>query len=170
MHAPVSLIAPVFALVFAPLLLGLINRTKAFVAGRRFEFVTSSGNRINHRSLDLQIIWDDVIGIAKPSDEICSNERLRWWACLITGISDLGQLLLGTGRGALHPQLCRCGRGLPGSPERLVLAEWRAAQFLALFAVGKLACLARRPGSGGCISWATANRWRWRRTCARPCN
>src|SRR5437764_6175341 len=35
MHAPVSLIAPVFALVFAPLLLGLINRTKAFVAGRR---------------------------------------------------------------------------------------------------------------------------------------
>ena len=64
----------------------------AFVAGRRFEFVTSSGNRINHRSLDLQIIWDDVIGIAKPSDEICSNERLRWWACLITGISDLGQI------------------------------------------------------------------------------
>ena len=35
MDAPVSFIAPVCALVLAPLLLGLINRTKAFVAGRR---------------------------------------------------------------------------------------------------------------------------------------
>ena len=30
-----SLISPVYALLLAPLLLGLINRTKAFVAGRR---------------------------------------------------------------------------------------------------------------------------------------
>jgi formate hydrogenlyase subunit 4 len=35
MPAPVSLISPLCALVLAPLLLGLINRTKAFVAGRR---------------------------------------------------------------------------------------------------------------------------------------
>src|ERR1041384_4766675 len=35
MDAPVSLISPLCALVLAPLLLGLINRTKAFVAGRR---------------------------------------------------------------------------------------------------------------------------------------
>jgi len=35
MDAPVSLISPICALVLAPLLLGLINRTKAFVAGRR---------------------------------------------------------------------------------------------------------------------------------------
>src|SRR5947207_14254256 len=35
MNAPVSLIAPVCGLALAPLLLGLINRTKAFVAGRR---------------------------------------------------------------------------------------------------------------------------------------
>src|ERR1051325_3143678 len=35
MDAPVSLISPICALVLAPLLLGLINRTKAFVVGRR---------------------------------------------------------------------------------------------------------------------------------------
>jgi formate hydrogenlyase subunit 4 len=35
MDAPVSLISPLCALVLAPLLLGLINRTKSFVAGRR---------------------------------------------------------------------------------------------------------------------------------------
>src|SRR5690242_9255244 len=35
MDATVSLISPICALVLAPLLLGLINRTKAFVAGRR---------------------------------------------------------------------------------------------------------------------------------------
>jgi hypothetical protein len=41
----------------------------ALVAHRQFEFVTSNGNRINHRSLDLQIIWEDIDGIARPSDE-----------------------------------------------------------------------------------------------------
>ena len=35
MHAVGSLLPPLFALVLAPLLHGLINRTKAFVAGRR---------------------------------------------------------------------------------------------------------------------------------------
>jgi formate hydrogenlyase subunit 4 len=35
MNAPVSLISPLCALVLAPLLLGLINRTKSFIAGRR---------------------------------------------------------------------------------------------------------------------------------------
>lgn len=35
MDAPASLISPLCAIVLAPLLLGLINRTKSFVAGRR---------------------------------------------------------------------------------------------------------------------------------------
>lgn len=35
MDAPVSLISPLCALVLAPLLLGLVNRTKSFIAGRR---------------------------------------------------------------------------------------------------------------------------------------
>ena len=50
----------------------------------RFEFVTSAGNRIHHRSLDLQIIWDDIIGLATPFSETYSHERLFIWAGLIT--------------------------------------------------------------------------------------
>jgi formate hydrogenlyase subunit 4 len=35
MPAPGSLAVPVCALILAPLLLGIVNRTKAFIAGRR---------------------------------------------------------------------------------------------------------------------------------------
>ncbi|MFT3745479.1 MAG: hypothetical protein QM785_14455 [Pyrinomonadaceae bacterium] len=64
----------------------------ALVAEKQFEFVTSSGNRINHRSLDLQIIWDDIIGVAKPLDESYSPARLLAWAKLVTGNSGLSSI------------------------------------------------------------------------------
>jgi len=64
----------------------------ALVAHRQFEFVTSSGNRINHRSLDLQIIWEDIVGIARPSDEGYSGDRLLNWAALLTGDASLTSL------------------------------------------------------------------------------
>src|SRR5204863_4614190 len=64
----------------------------ALVAQRQFEFVTSSGNRINHRSLDLQIIWEDIVGIARPSDEAYSSERLLNWAVLLTDDTSLRAL------------------------------------------------------------------------------
>ncbi len=57
----------------------------ALIAQRQYEFVTSSGNRINHRSLDLQIIWDDIVGVARPLNELYAPERLLSWAKLITG-------------------------------------------------------------------------------------
>ena len=37
----------------------------ALVANRQIEFVTTKGDRINRRSLDLKIIWDDIEGIAE---------------------------------------------------------------------------------------------------------
>lgn len=95
----------------------------AFVAQRHFEFVTSSGNRINRRSLDLQIIWDDIIGIAKPSGEICSSERLLVWASLITGNSMLGSLENSEGRMAAVEALTDW------------LAEWEGARLLQQFDV-----------------------------------
>jgi hypothetical protein len=61
----------------------------ALVAQKQFEFVTSSGNRINYRSLDLQIIWDDIIGLSVPLNEQYSADRLLSWAKLITGNSGL---------------------------------------------------------------------------------
>ena len=59
----------------------------ALVAQRRIEFVTSKGDRINRRSLDLKIIWDDIEGIAKPSSVVYADKRLTEWARLITGIT-----------------------------------------------------------------------------------
>lgn len=57
----------------------------AMVSGRLLEFVTSNGDRINHRSLDLQLIWDDIVGVGAPAESAYSNERLVEWARLLTG-------------------------------------------------------------------------------------
>jgi hypothetical protein len=64
----------------------------ALVAQREIEFVTANGNRINHRSLDLQIIWDDVIGISKPVEEKYSDAKLLSWVRTLTGISEINSL------------------------------------------------------------------------------
>jgi Family of unknown function (DUF6079) len=57
----------------------------AFVANRELEFVTISGNRIDKRSLDLNIIWDDIVGIAKPLVIKQNTVELVSWAKLLTG-------------------------------------------------------------------------------------
>lgn len=61
----------------------------ALVAQRQIEFVTSKGDRINRRSLDLKIIWDDIEGIAKPASTIYGNARLTEWARILTGADNL---------------------------------------------------------------------------------
>jgi hypothetical protein len=58
----------------------------ALVAQRCLEFVTSKGDRINRRSLDLKIIWDDIVGVAKPSGDLFSSAELTKWAKVLTGI------------------------------------------------------------------------------------
>ncbi|MBX3243681.1 MAG: hypothetical protein KF685_04325 [Acidobacteria bacterium] len=57
----------------------------ALVAERKIEFLTSKGDRISSRSLDLKIIWDDIVGVAKPLDSSVSGKRLITWAQKITG-------------------------------------------------------------------------------------
>jgi len=54
----------------------------ALVAERYIEFVTESGNRINRRSLDLTIIWEDIVGVARPVESSFSREKLKTWAKL----------------------------------------------------------------------------------------
>jgi hypothetical protein len=61
----------------------------ALVAQGQFDFVTANGDRINHRSLDLQIIWDDIEGIAPPRNEEYASGRLLSWAKLLTGNSTI---------------------------------------------------------------------------------
>lgn len=57
----------------------------ALVALRHLEFVTSKGDRINRRSLDLKIIWDDIVGVALPSVGIYASTELLKWAQILTG-------------------------------------------------------------------------------------
>lgn len=60
----------------------------SLVADRRIEFVTAKGDRINARSLDLKIVWGDIVGIARPhlaERQIVSNIK---WAQLLTGFDE----------------------------------------------------------------------------------
>lgn len=52
----------------------------AMVSQRMIEFVTSKGDRINQRSLDLRIIWDDIVGLARPAEASYSSQLLIKWA------------------------------------------------------------------------------------------
>jgi hypothetical protein len=66
----------------------------ALVANRQIEFVTTKGDRINRRSLDLKIIWDDIEGIALPSAASYPSERLTHWAKLLTGVEAISSINL----------------------------------------------------------------------------
>lgn len=70
--------------------LGLVREAQqlvmaAMVSQRMIEFVTSKGDRINHRSLDLKIIWDDIVGVARPVETAMSHKKLLVWAVTLTG-------------------------------------------------------------------------------------
>ncbi|NNE99972.1 MAG: hypothetical protein HKN25_13205 [Pyrinomonadaceae bacterium] len=56
----------------------------ALVANRKIEFVTSKGDRINNRSLDLNIIWEDIVGVAVPEDVVYEQEELLSWVSALT--------------------------------------------------------------------------------------
>lgn len=64
----------------------------ALVANRQIEFVTSNGDRISRRSLDLKVIWDDIAGIAKPSEAGYSHERLIEWGQILAGANFPGAI------------------------------------------------------------------------------
>jgi hypothetical protein len=75
------------------------------VAQRQIDFVTSKGDRINQRSLDLKIIWDDIVGIAKPAGPSFSAKKLARWAGLISGDEKIKSLDDEAGRAALKAAL-----------------------------------------------------------------
>ncbi len=60
----------------------------ALVAQRKLEFVTSKGDRINRRSLDLKIIWDDIVGVAAPQNQLYGSVELTKWAKVLTGLDN----------------------------------------------------------------------------------
>jgi hypothetical protein len=57
----------------------------ALVARGVIEFVTTAGDRIGSRSLDLKLVWEDIAGITLPGETIHADDKLIDWARLLTG-------------------------------------------------------------------------------------
>lgn len=93
----------------------------ALVAQRQIEFVTSKGDRINRRSLDLKIIWDDIDGIAQPLGAAYSEKRLTEWARILTGSQNLPSI-------EVHADRETVKNGL-----RNWLSDWESARVLERF-------------------------------------
>jgi len=93
----------------------------ALVAQRRIEFVTTKGDRINRRSLDLKIIWDDIEGIAKPSSVLYADRRLIEWANALTGTDKFHSIDAPNERQAIKNALLQW------------LTEWESANVLKHF-------------------------------------
>ena len=54
----------------------------SLVAQRQIDFITSAGDRINRRSLDLQIIWDDITAVANAVGATHSAAKILPWAAI----------------------------------------------------------------------------------------
>jgi hypothetical protein len=93
----------------------------ALVAQRKIEFVTSSGDRISRRSLDLKIIWDDIVGVERPTDDSRDYAELTNWAKLITGVETLRSLEDAEGREEIFNALAKW------------LEDWRQSKLLQRF-------------------------------------
>lgn len=73
---------------------GLLRRVQhlvlaALVAQRRIDLVTTTGDRIGRRTLDLRIRWDDIAGVARVESLLYTAEELTAWAALLTSAPKL---------------------------------------------------------------------------------
>ncbi len=93
----------------------------ALVAQRKIEFVTTNGDRINRRSLDLKIIWDDIAGIAKPASVIFGAQKLTDWAKILTELKDVQTIDVAEDRNQVKESLKKW------------LVDWQDAQILERF-------------------------------------
>lgn len=93
----------------------------ALVAQRKVEFVTTNGDRISRRSLDLKIIWDDIAGIAKPANVLFSTTRLTDWARILTELTEVQTIDVAEDRNAVKEAL------------RKWLDDWNSARILERF-------------------------------------
>ncbi|MGD9589457.1 MAG: DUF6079 family protein [Pyrinomonadaceae bacterium] len=93
----------------------------ALVAERFVEFVTTSGNRINQRSLDLKLIWEDISGLARPIETAASGEDLKQWAKIFVKDGEFSRFDRPADREALAKALASW------------IAEWDQARVLERF-------------------------------------
>lgn len=109
----------------------------AMVANGLVEFVTSAGNRINGRSLDLKIVWGEIAGIAWPRERAYSQEKLIRWARIISGTDQVTSLDSPDDRSLVLEALAKMASkwdndqtlsSFEGIPEHLVNTEiWKLA-------------------------------------------
>jgi hypothetical protein len=93
----------------------------AMVSQRMIEFVTSKGDRINQRSLDLRMIWDDIVGLARPQDSTYSTAKLTQWAKCFSNRADIVDI-------GIESDLAKFREGA-----QEWLAEWDSARILGHF-------------------------------------
>lgn len=77
----------------------------ALVARGMIEFVTKNGDRIGGRSLDLKLVWDDIVGVAMPMQAARVDEHLVRWAVLLTGNDKLKSIGTDAGRESVRQAL-----------------------------------------------------------------
>ncbi len=77
----------------------------ALVAQRRIELVTTSGDRIGRRTLDLKLRWDEIAGIARAATLLHGAEELTEWARLLTHQTSLNSISHPTAREAVRAAL-----------------------------------------------------------------
>lgn len=90
----------------------------ALVAQRRIELVTSTGDRISRRTLDLKLRWDDIAGVARAATLLHSAEELTAWARLLTEQPQLTSIAEPEAREAVRNALATW------------LEAWRASKIL----------------------------------------
>ncbi len=93
----------------------------ALVANRQIEFVTTKGDRISRRSLDLKIIWDDIEGIALPTATTYTTERLTHWAKVLTSNDTFNSIDL--------PEECEAVK----KALNIWISDWQKARLLERF-------------------------------------
>lgn len=94
----------------------------AMVSARMIEFVTTRADRINHRSLDLKVSWEEIVAVARPVGSGISVERLGRWLHLLTGADEALSVSRESDSGSIKEALA------------VWQAEWRASAVSARYA------------------------------------
>lgn len=93
----------------------------ALVAQRRIELITTTGDRIGRRTLDLKLRWDELSGVARAAALLHSAEELTAWARRLTNASELASIADPLAREAVRAAL------------KSWLEAWRARRILEKF-------------------------------------
>ncbi|HEY0006722.1 MAG TPA: hypothetical protein VGB17_18205 [Pyrinomonadaceae bacterium] len=93
----------------------------ALVAQRRIELVTQAGDRISRRTLDRELRWDEVAGVARIATILHSADELTGWARALTDQEQLASIARPEAREAVREALDNWLKG------------WRAKHLLEQF-------------------------------------